>query len=80
MKSYTQYGRLPRGRFELPGEAVEFVARQVRVPASELDGYEWSGLMHANTKLLQDILAEKKWQKKLTDADRRPCPRCSGRT
>ncbi|WP_341846352.1 DUF4158 domain-containing protein [Streptomyces regalis] len=33
----------PRGRFELPGEAVEFVARQVQVPAAELDVYEWSG-------------------------------------
>ncbi|MEU9139319.1 DUF4158 domain-containing protein [Streptomyces sp. NPDC048404] len=32
-----------RGRFEPPGEAVEFVARQVQVPASELDAYEWSG-------------------------------------
>ncbi|MFF4763370.1 DUF4158 domain-containing protein [Streptomyces sp. NPDC001292] len=43
LKFYTQYGRFPRGRFELPGEAVEFVARQVQVPASELDAYEWSG-------------------------------------
>ncbi|MGW2894925.1 DUF4158 domain-containing protein [Streptomyces sp. NPDC001212] len=29
LKFYTQYGRFPRGRFELPGEAVEFVAGQV---------------------------------------------------
>ncbi|MER6129584.1 DUF4158 domain-containing protein [Streptomyces sp. NPDC001795] len=43
LKFYTQYGRFPRGRVELPGEAVEFVARQVHVPASELDAYEWSG-------------------------------------
>ncbi|MFJ8095944.1 DUF4158 domain-containing protein [Streptomyces griseofuscus] len=43
LKFYTQYGRFPRGRFELPGEAVEFVARQVQVPAAELDAYEWSG-------------------------------------
>ncbi|GAA0900696.1 MULTISPECIES: DUF4158 domain-containing protein [Streptomyces violaceusniger group] len=43
LKFSTQYGRFPRGRFELPGEAVEFVARQVQVPASELDAYEWSG-------------------------------------
>ncbi|MFF4214736.1 DUF4158 domain-containing protein [Streptomyces nondiastaticus] len=34
LKFYTQYGRFPRGRFELPGEAVESVARQVQVPAS----------------------------------------------
>ncbi|MFF7183565.1 DUF4158 domain-containing protein [Streptomyces sp. NPDC008121] len=32
LKFYTQYGRFPRGRAELPGEAVEFVARQVQVP------------------------------------------------
>ncbi|MEU1711126.1 DUF4158 domain-containing protein [Streptomyces sp. NPDC005706] len=43
LKFYTQYGRFPRGRFELPGEAVEFVARQVQVPAAELDAYEWTG-------------------------------------
>ncbi|MDX3533973.1 Tn3 family transposase [Streptomyces sp. MB09-01] len=27
--------------------------------------------MHVNTLLLQDILSEEKWQKRLTDADRR---------
>ncbi|MFE3905396.1 Tn3 family transposase [Streptomyces sp. NPDC059153] len=27
--------------------------------------------MHVNTPLLQDILREEKWQKRLTDADRR---------
>ncbi|UKY47840.1 DUF4158 domain-containing protein [Streptomyces inhibens] len=43
LKFYRQYGRFPRGRFELPGEAVEFVARQVQVPASELGTYEWTG-------------------------------------
>lgn len=43
LKFYTQYGRFPRGRFELPVEAVEFVARQVQVAASELDAYEWTG-------------------------------------
>ncbi|WP_416966757.1 DUF4158 domain-containing protein [Streptomyces sp. 4F14] len=30
-KFSTQNGRFPRGRFELSGEAVEFVARQVRL-------------------------------------------------
>ncbi|MFD7710147.1 DUF4158 domain-containing protein [Streptomyces sp. NPDC059786] len=43
LKFCTQYGRFPRDRFELPGEAVEFVAGQVQVPAAELDTYEWSG-------------------------------------
>ncbi|GAA2440358.1 DUF4158 domain-containing protein [Streptomyces glaucus] len=42
-KFYTQYGRFPRGRYELPADAVEFVARQAQVPASELDSYEWTG-------------------------------------
>ncbi|MFF2165581.1 Tn3 family transposase [Streptomyces sp. NPDC058175] len=28
-------------------------------------------LVHVNTLLLQDILSEEKWQKRLTDADRR---------
>lgn len=30
-----------------------------------------SALVHVNTLLLQDILADEKWQKRLTDADRR---------
>lgn len=43
LKFYTQYGRFHRNRAELPGEAVEFVARQVQVPVSELDNYDWTG-------------------------------------
>ncbi|MFF1834792.1 Tn3 family transposase [Streptomyces sp. NPDC058231] len=43
LKFYTQYGRFARNRAELPGEAVEFVARQVQVPASELESYDWAG-------------------------------------
>ncbi|MFD6181392.1 DUF4158 domain-containing protein [Streptomyces goshikiensis] len=39
----TQYGRYLRGWVELSGEDVEFVARQVRAPASELGMYEWTG-------------------------------------
>jgi Tn3 transposase DDE domain-containing protein len=30
-----------------------------------------SALVHVNTLLLQDILSEEKWQKRLTEADRR---------
>ncbi|MFI9824365.1 Tn3 family transposase [Streptomyces sp. NPDC052013] len=30
-----------------------------------------SALVHVNTLLLQDILGEEEWQKRLTDADRR---------
>jgi hypothetical protein len=42
LKFFTQYGRFPEGRSELPDEAVERVARQVEVPASDLGFYEWS--------------------------------------
>jgi len=34
---------VPAGRSELPDEVVQFVARQVKVSASELGFYEWSG-------------------------------------
>jgi hypothetical protein len=43
LKFYTRHGRFPAGRSELPGEAVAFVAKQVKVPASDLGFYEWSG-------------------------------------
>ncbi|MEV0169443.1 DUF4158 domain-containing protein [Nonomuraea fuscirosea] len=43
LKFYTQYGRFPRGRSELPDQVVEHVAKQVQVSASELGFYEWSG-------------------------------------
>ncbi len=43
LKFYARAGRFPRGRGELPGEAVEFVARQVGVAAADLGFYEWSG-------------------------------------
>lgn len=43
MKFYIWAGRFPRGRGELPGGAVEFVARQVGVEPAELGLYEWTG-------------------------------------
>lgn len=43
LKFHTRYGRFPRDRSELPDQAVEFIAQQVRVPASELDSYDWTG-------------------------------------
>jgi hypothetical protein len=43
LKFYTRRGRFPRGRGELPDEAVAYVARQVKVPASDLGLYEWPG-------------------------------------
>jgi hypothetical protein len=43
LKFYACAGRFPRGRAELADEAIEFVARQVGIPASDLGFYEWSG-------------------------------------
>lgn len=43
LKYFTLHARFPRGRGELPGEAVAYVARQVGVDAPELGFYEWSG-------------------------------------
>jgi uncharacterized protein DUF4158 len=43
LKFYTRAGRFPRGRSELPDEAVEFVAREVGVDPAELGFYEWTG-------------------------------------
>jgi hypothetical protein len=43
LKFVIAYGRFPRGRSEIPDEAVEFLARQVGVPAGELGFYDWSG-------------------------------------
>ena len=43
LKFYTRHGRFPAGADELAGEVVEFVGRQVGVPADELVGYAWTG-------------------------------------
>lgn len=43
LKFYIRHGRFPAGRSELPDEAVAFVAKQVKVPASDLGFYEWFG-------------------------------------
>lgn len=43
LKHYTRHGRFPRGRSELPDEAVAYVARQVQVLAADLGFYEWDG-------------------------------------
>jgi TnpA family transposase len=39
-----------------------------------------SALVHVNTLLMQQILADPKWADTLTDADRRALYPCSGRT
>jgi len=43
LKFYGRHGRFPRGRGELPDEAVAYVGRQVGVPAGELGFYQWEG-------------------------------------
>lgn len=39
LEFYGRYGRFPRGRADLPGEAVEFVAKQVGCDAVDLGFY-----------------------------------------
>jgi len=43
LRFYTESGRFPRGRSEIPDSAVEYVARQVGTAASEVAFYDWSG-------------------------------------
>jgi Tn3 transposase DDE domain/Domain of unknown function (DUF4158) len=43
LRFYTEHGRFPRGRGEIPDNAVEYVARQVEVARTEIAFYEWSG-------------------------------------
>lgn len=43
LKFYTRHCRFPRGRGELPDEAVAFVARQLKVSVGDLGLVEWSG-------------------------------------
>jgi len=43
LKFFSGMGRFPRGRGELPDEAVAYVARQVGVAASDLGFYGWDG-------------------------------------
>jgi hypothetical protein len=43
LKYYTRYGRFPSGRAELADAAIEFVARQLQVPAVDIAAYEWTG-------------------------------------
>jgi Domain of unknown function (DUF4158) len=42
-KFFLAHARFPRGRSELPDEAVRFIARQLQLPASELGFYDWTG-------------------------------------
>ena len=43
LKFYTLHGRFPTGPADLPGAAVEFVARQLGVDGADLGSYEWAG-------------------------------------
>nr|WP_043175317.1 Tn3 family transposase [Streptomyces sp. NRRL B-24484] len=45
LKFYTRHGRFPRGRVDFPDEVVEFVARQMSVPAADFESYQWTGSM-----------------------------------
>ena len=43
LKFFELEARFPRAAVELPAAAVDYVAAQVKVPASALDAYRWSG-------------------------------------
>jgi hypothetical protein len=43
LKHYTRVGQFPRGRSDFPDEVVDFVARQMKVPAADFGLYEWAG-------------------------------------
>ena len=43
LKFFIAEGRFPSGCSELPDEAVAWVARQVKVPASDLGLFDWEG-------------------------------------
>ena len=43
LKFYARHGRFPDSDGDLPGEVVEFVARQVQVPSEQMLGYEFAG-------------------------------------
>jgi TnpA family transposase len=43
LRSYSERGRFPRGRSEIPDAAVDYVARQVQVEPTEIAFYEWKG-------------------------------------
>jgi Domain of unknown function (DUF4158) len=85
LRFVTIYGRFPTGRGEIPDEAVEFVARQVKVPAADLGFYEWSGrtverhraeireLLGLRETSLGDQAALTDWLvENVTQAERRP--------
>ena len=43
LRFYTERGRFPRGRSEIPDAAVEYVARQVGVERTEIAFYDFAG-------------------------------------
>lgn len=43
LRFYTEQGRFPRGRSEIPDPAIEYVSRQAGVAATDVAFYDWSG-------------------------------------
>jgi len=43
LRFYTEQGRFPRGRSEIPDESVEYVARQVVIDRTEIAFYDFAG-------------------------------------
>jgi hypothetical protein len=66
LKFYARHGRFPRGRGELPDEAVAYVARQVGVLASDLGFYGWDGRTWSITVLRSvssSVSASARWRR-----------------
>ena len=71
LKFFTQHGRFPSGRPELPDEAIGFVARQVKVPASDIGFYEGPGSTGGKPADIQSgVSAEPAGSESLAGADR----------
>jgi hypothetical protein len=49
LRFYALHGRFPKGRHELPDEAVGYVARLVKVADADLALYEWDGQTSKST-------------------------------
>ena len=68
LKHLIWKGRFPRGRSDLSDEAVEFVARQVKVPG-DIAFYDWDGRqVKAHRRELREALG-------LAAVQRAPMPR-----
>lgn len=50
LRFYTEKGRFPRGRAEVPDEAIAYVARQIGVERTEIAFYDFTSATPACTR------------------------------